>query len=73
MATPTSFPNTQETNPVPTFIPQLTSDMPKGLKITQWNLQCICPSHNNQHKLDQLRMMLQDKPNETDFVRVTET
>ena len=32
-----------------------------------------CPSHNNQHKLDQLRIMLQDKPNETNVLGVTET
>ena len=54
--------------------PHLVSDLPKGLKVAQWNLQCLCPYHYKQHKLDQLRLMLQGDPTkETDILGVKET
>ncbi len=52
--------------------PILTSDMPSGLKVTQWNLCSIAPRDGNT-KLDQLKIILYDTDKKTHILGITET
>ena len=52
--------------------PILASDLPSGLKITQWNLRSIAPRDGNT-KLDQLKSILHNPDKDTHILGVTET
>ena len=50
----------------------LGGDMPKGIKLTQWNLRSICPTGHNT-TLDQLRHIVRDPWKECHVLCITET
>ena len=52
--------------------PSLCSDLPSGLRITQWNLRSLAPSINNT-KLDEIKLILKDPGSETNILGVTES
>jgi len=62
-------PGPQEEQPTPS---KLGSDLPGGLKITQWNMQSVAPSQNNS-KLDELRLLLKNPGLETHILAITES
>ena len=52
--------------------PSLCSDLPSGLRITQWNLRSLAPRINNT-KLDEIKLILKDPGSETHILGVTES
>ena len=52
--------------------PSLCSDLPSGLRITQWNLRSLAPRINNT-KLGEIKLILKDPGSETHILGVTES
>ncbi len=52
--------------------PILASDLPAGLKVTQWNLKSMAP-REGKVKLDQLKTILHDPIKDTHILGITET
>ncbi len=49
----------------------LASDLPNGLKLTQWNLRSIAPRNDNT-KLDQLKTIVHQHNKDTDIMGITD-
>lgn len=65
-----------EKNPGPLIDPptpsKLGSDLPCGLRVTQWNLRSVAPTQNSS-KLDELRLLLKNPGHETHILGITES